>query len=171
VRVWRPRWPNESQIIKHLIWQRVFQPEKYRPQTQREWARELGVTQQYVSKIESRLKEGMYRLVCQGTDATLDELRKARGVRLSRSDSPESETAERQSLPPEEGTSSDPQFETSPPQPYVAPAEMHAVAGWEGPKQLEPGPVGAPRLDLMEELRKELRRRPTTIRFRIPGCF
>jgi hypothetical protein len=150
----RLRRHNESQIIKHLIWQRVFQSEKYQPQTQREWARELGVTQQYVSKIGRRWKEGMYCLVRQGTDATLDELRGARNARLSNADSWGSESAEGQELPKETG--SNPPFETSPPPQTYIPAEMHTVAEWQ---------------EIEKYGRHEYRRRRQAICFRIPGLY
>jgi len=155
-KVKRVRWHNESQVIKQLIWQRVFQPEKRQPQTQTEWARELGVTQQYVSKIERRWKEGMYSLVRQGTDATLDELRRARGVRLSHQDFPVSETAAGQGLAAEVQTSSTPPLESNLPLHYVPPAEMHTVAEWQ---------------EIRKYGRHEYQRRRQAILFRIPGFF
>jgi hypothetical protein len=95
-------------------------------------------------------------LIRPGSDATLDELRKARGVRLSCSDSPECETEEEQGLSAEEETSLDMPFEANLPPPYVPPAEMHTVAEWQ---------------EIEKYGRHEYRRRRQAICFRIPGFF
>ena len=75
----RLRWYNESQIIKRLIWRWGMPPRKKRqPMTQRAWARTLGVTQQYVSKVERRwVVEGMDTLISAGSRETLDDLQEA----------------------------------------------------------------------------------------------
>ncbi len=87
--VGRPRWYNESQIIKRLIWQRFLAPEESREsKTQCRWARELGVTQQYVSKVERRwVREGLDFMLRLPDVVTLNDLRRVRELRLVHSKS------------------------------------------------------------------------------------
>ena len=83
-KVERPRWYTESQIIKRLIWRwAMLSRKKRQPMTQRAWARTLGVTQQYVSKVERRwVVEGMDTLISAGSRETLDDLHEAIERRL-----------------------------------------------------------------------------------------
>jgi hypothetical protein len=86
-KVKRVRWYNESQIIKRLIWQRLVEAGGQRyAATQREWANQLGVAQQYVSKIERRfVREGFdFMLRLPGT-VTLNDLHRVRELRFSHS--------------------------------------------------------------------------------------
>jgi hypothetical protein len=86
-KVRRVRWYNESQIIKRLILQRLLAPEESREaKSQRRWARELGVTQQYVSKVERRwVKEGFDFMLQLPEVVTLNDLRRVRELRLAHS--------------------------------------------------------------------------------------
>jgi hypothetical protein len=83
-KVRRVRWYNESQIIKRLIWQRLLAPEESREsKTQREWAHELGVTQQYVSRVERRWgREGLEFMLKLPQTLTLNDLRRVRELDL-----------------------------------------------------------------------------------------
>lgn len=86
-KVKRLRWYNESQITKRLIWQWAMEPKgKRQPKTQSQWARELGVCQQYVSKVERRwVKEGFDFMLRLPEAVTLNDLRKVRELRLAHS--------------------------------------------------------------------------------------
>jgi hypothetical protein len=88
-KVRRVRWYNESQIIKRLIWQRLLAPEESREaKSQHQWARELGVTQQYVSIVERRwVKEGFDFMLQVAEVVTLNDLRRVRELRLAHSSS------------------------------------------------------------------------------------
>ena len=83
----RVRWYNESQIIKRLIWQRLLAREESREsKTQREWAHELGVTQQYVSRVERRWgREGLEFMLKLPQTLTLNDLRRVSELRLAHS--------------------------------------------------------------------------------------
>lgn len=169
-KVVRLRGYDERSIIKDLIRQWALSPTlKCQLKTQAAFARRLGVSQQYVSKIAKWTLWRYFRSEIREThwqSTTLEELDKARERRLDFYSAPEPQQQEPESIDPdflEEGESSEETFAPEPRREYIPPEETHTVAEWEGP-------VGAPRVDLMEELRRELRR-PTTIRFRIPGFF
>jgi len=89
LKVRRVRWCNESQIIKRLIWQRLVASEKSREaKTQCEWARELGVSQQYVSQVARRWgRDGLDLMLELPEVVTLSDLRRVTGLRLAHSKS------------------------------------------------------------------------------------
>jgi hypothetical protein len=156
---------DEGLIIKDLIWQWVFLPTlKKQFKSQAAFARRLGVSQQYVSKVakwtlwryfHSEIRETYWQ------STTLEEFDRARQRRLDSCYAPEppeqeADTSdfEQTETGPDLSEESESNEETfaSPRREQFWPGEMHTVAEWE-------------------EIRKYGRRPRQTIRFRIPGCF
>jgi len=71
----RLRSAIESQIIKRLIWQSLFEPAPR--QSQRALARQLGVWRSYVDKVQKQAADGLDALAS-GRRVTFEDLAKAR---------------------------------------------------------------------------------------------
>ena len=76
--VGRPRSPDETLIIKRLVWQWTHEDRKHRPSL-RELARQIGANHSYISRLWRKLLlEGVPHSFYNSPRVTLDDLNEAR---------------------------------------------------------------------------------------------